>query len=234
MAKSFLLWIVNIVILSISAYVLGLIAIHVIWKLLTFIFVYFILLSIEEYLFENWFSWSEVLSCTIGFVVFGVIGSVGLRIYGDYISPKLVSLSGNPYIGADLILYVMEFTVLAGVVMIFYSSFYRLKNWRKKHVFDKVIKRVETKVDGEVGTLVQERLAEVKGNWLKKQMIAQKLAKEFKTERMNPYWERRKVYGKITDKWNSVSFWGLFLLMVVLAPIISCGIWLLFDYLSSR
>lgn len=234
MAKSFFLWIVNIAVLSISACVLGFIAIHVVWKLLILIFVYFVLLSIENYLFEDWFSWSEVLICTIGVVVIGVISSVGLWIYGDYVTPKLVSLLGNPNIGIDLIFYGMEFTAFIGVVMILYSSFHRLKNWRKKWILNKVIKRVEMKVDKEVDALVQERLTEVTGNWLKKQMISQKLTKDFKAERMKPYYERRKVYKTISGKWESVSFWGLILLMIVLAPVISVGIWILFNYQSFQ
>lgn len=234
MAKSFLLWIVNIAVLSISACILEFIAIHVIWKLLILIFVYFVLLSIENYLFEEWFSWSEVLICTIGFVVIGVISSAGLWIYGDYIAPKLASLSGNPDIGIELIFYGILLAAFVGVVMISYSSLYRLKNWRKKWILDKVIRRVEVKVDREVNALVQERLTEVTGNWLKKQMIAQKLTKDFKAERMKPYYERRKVYKTISGKWESVSFWGLILLMIVLAPVISVGIWILFNYLSLQ
>lgn len=234
MIKSILLWIVNIIILSFVACTLGFVAIHVIWKFLILIFVYFLLMVVEGYLFDDWFSWSEAFICTIDFVVTGGIFGGALWIYGDYISPKLVSLSGNPYMGGNIIWYGMLFTAFIGVVMIACSSFFRLKNWRKKRILDNVIKRVETKVDREVDALVQEKLADVKGNWLKKQMIAQKLAKSFKSERMKPYWERRKIYGNIAGKWQSIGFWGLFLLMLVLAPVILIAVWLWFNYLSFQ
>lgn len=133
--------------------------------------------------------------------------------YFDVFSPWIGRVTGYDNMGADILLGIIALLLVGGLIATSVA-------W--------VVKYKKTQIDTtERDKMIQQELASVKGNWLKKQMIGEKLKRQYYEQQMEP---RRKSIAK----WETVLDWGQTALYIGASPLIwilsLAGIYILLYY----
>lgn len=206
---------------EIAKWIVGLAAMFLITALLS-TFVYFWVAwaigLLACYLILGWSnifdgdSLSDSIAIVIALALFcGVIGGLWW-FYLSVFQPWINRLTDNENMGAYVMCAVFALAFVVGLVFMIAAAVKRNKK-------DKQCQKEKS----EAGRLadedeqIQQQLAAVKGNWLKKEMIARKLKRQYVEQKLG---EQTSAYHQAMSKWDFVYDLGNAALNIGLSPLI--------------
>ena len=161
-----------------------------------------------------------VLGVVVGGIALAVLSGVVTGLWWFYWSifdPWVNRLTGNYNMGIYLLYAVIVLAFVVGLTMMLVAA---IVMYKKDKYYQKDKSEAERLADKD--ELIQQKLTAVKGNWLKKEMIAQKLKRQYVEQKMS---DQTFAHKLSVSKWNSVYCWGHVALVVGVVPI---GLVLLF------
>ena len=161
-----------------------------------------------------------VLGVVVGGIALAVLSGVVTGLWWFYWSifdPWVNRLTGNYDMGIYLLYAVIVLAFVVGLTMMLVAA---IVMYKKNKRYQKDKSEAERLADKD--ELIQQKLTAVKGNWLKKEMIAQKLKRQYVEQKMS---DQTFAHKLSVSKWNPVYCWGHVALVVGVVPI---GLVLLF------
>ena len=161
-----------------------------------------------------------VLGVVVGGIALAVLSGMVTGLWWFYWSifdPWVNRLTGNYNMGIYLLYAVIVLAFVVGLTMMLVAA---IVMYKKNKRYQKDKSEAERLADKD--ELIQQKLTAVKGNWLKKEMIAQKLKRQYVEQKMS---DQTFAHKLSVSKWNSVYCWGHVALVVGVVPI---GLVLLF------
>lgn len=141
-------------------------------------------------------------------IIFGFIALVlfsGLMVgfwwfYQSFFDPWINEVTDNYNMGTYVLYALVVFAFVAGLTMMIVAT---IVMYKKNKRYQKDKSEAERLADED--ELIQQKLAAVKGNWLKKEMIAQKLKRQYVEQKMIG---QKAAHKRALSKWDSVYDWS--------------------------
>ncbi len=161
-----------------------------------------------------------VLGVVVGGIALAMLSGVMTGLWWFYWSifdPWVNRLTGNYNMGIYLLYAVIVLAFVVGLTMMLVAV---IVMYKKDKCYQKDKSEAERLADKD--ELIQQKLTAVKGNWLKKEMIAQKLKRQYVEQKMR---DQTAAHKRALSKWDSVYDWSWVAFAFGAAPI---GLVLLF------
>ena len=161
-----------------------------------------------------------VLGVVSGGIALAVLSGVVTGLWWFYLSifdPWVNRLTGNYNMGIYLLYAVIVLAFVVGLTMMLVAA---IVIYKKDKCYQKDKSEAERLADKD--ELIQQKLTAVKGNWLKKEMIAKKLKRQYVEQKMS---DQTAAHKRALSKWYSVYDWSWAAFVVGVVPI---GLVLLF------
>lgn len=126
--------------------------------------------------------------------------------------PLVDWLFGNDNASEYVSFIVTVLPLIGGLVTMIVSA---IVMYKKNRRYQKNKSEAERLADED--ELIQQKLAKVKGNWLKKEMIAKKLKRQYVEQKMS---DQTSAHKQAMSKWNSVYDWSSVAFVIGVAPIV--------------
>lgn len=129
--------------------------------------------------------------------------------YWSIFDPLLNRLAGNYNMGIYLLYAVIVLAFVVGLTMMLVSAIVMYKK-------DKCYQKDKSEAERQADELIQQKLVSVKGNGLKKDMIGQKMKRQYVEQKMR---DQTFAHKQSVSKWNSVYCWGHVAFVAGVVPI---------------
>ena len=141
-------------------------------------------------------------------IVFGFIALVllsGLMVgfwwfYQSFFDPWINEVTGNYNMGTYVLYALVVLAFVAGLTMMIVAT---IVMYKKDKRYQKDKSEAERLADED--ELIRHKLAAVKGNWLKKEMIARKMRRQYVEQKLG---EQTSAHKQAVSKWDSIYDWG--------------------------
>ena len=144
-----------------------------------------------------------VLGVVMGGIALAMLSGVVTGLWWFYWSifdPWVNRLTGNYNMGIYLLYAVTVLAFVVGLTMMLVAA---IVMYKKNKRYQKDKSEAERLADKD--ELIQQKLTAVKGNWLKKEMIAQKLKRQYVEQKMS---DQTAAHKRALSKWDSVYDWS--------------------------
>lgn len=129
--------------------------------------------------------------------------------YWSIFDPLVNRLAGNYNMGIYLLYAVIVLAFVVGLTMMLVSAIVMYKK-------DKCYQKDKSEAERQADELIQQKLVSVKGNGLKKEMIGQKMKRQYVEQKMR---DPTFAHKQSVSKWNSVYCWGHVAFVAGVVPI---------------
>ena len=181
-----------------------------VWLRLGIIFLGYSLVTMGSDIFYG----EGVSGVVLGVIALAMLSGIMVGFWWLYFSvfdPWVNRQTDNYNMGTYVLYAIVILAFVVGLTMMLVAT---IVMYKKNKRYQKDKSEAERQADED--ELIQQKLAAVKGNWLKKEMIAQKLKRQYVEQKMSG---QETAHKRALPKWNSVYDWSLTAFAFGAAPI---------------